>query len=159
MAKTARDALIGEVQRRLVHLGVQQDVRHAVMALVQNGIERREGAPDPAAARFQVRIARAFYKTSLRAAEALGTSSTGMLIMLLDLFVAHEQGESVSVSSLCIASGGAPTTALRQIGQLEARGFVVRRGDEHDRRRCWVVPTPPAIDLVRSLIDEWATVV
>ncbi|WP_374942646.1 hypothetical protein [Sphingomonas sp.] len=136
---------------------MQQDVRHAVMALVETGFEAREDTPDSSAARFQVRVARTFYKTSLRATEALGTSSMGMLIMLLDLFVAHEQGHSVSVSSLCIASGGAPTTALRQIGQLEARGFVTRRGDERDRRRCWIHPTPPAIDLVRSLVEEWAT--
>ena len=61
----------------------------------------------------------------------------------------------MSVSSLCIASGAAPTTALRQIGQMEARGLITRREDERDRRRTWVSPTPRALDLIRALMADW----
>ena len=154
-----RDALFGEVQRRLIHLGLPDDVRHSVMALVQDGLQAQAAAPDSSDnERFRLQVARTFYKTALRATEALGTSSLSMLIMLFDLFVACEQGRPVSVSSLCIASGAAPTTALRQIGQLEARGFVTRREDEHDRRRWWVCPTQRTLDLIGSLVEEWTTV-
>ncbi len=156
------DAVFGEVHGRLVHLGLPEDVRHAVMAMVRSGAGAAQSSPGPAArpfdAQLPVLVARTFYKTALRATEALGSPSLGMLVMLFDLFVAHEQGRPISVTSLCIASGSAPTTALRQIGQLEERGFVTRRGDEHDGRRSWVRPTPQAMELIRSLVEEWVAV-
>lgn len=128
------------------------------MALIRGGAAEA-GAPSEAPdVEFGVEVARTFYKTALRATEALGTSSISTLIMLFDLFVAYEQKRPISVSSLCIASGAASTTALRQIGQLEARGFVTREGDTQDRRRSWVSPTPEALRLIRGLIGEWSAV-
>ena len=162
MAQNARDTVLGEVQQRLVHLGLPVDVRHAVMAMVQG--ELRPGAGDgsdgraSAEGQFGVLVARTYYKTALKAGSALGSSSLSMLVMLFDLFVAAEQGRPISVTSLCIASGAASTTALRQIGQLEARGFVTRTEDSQDRRRCWVHPTPRAMDLIRALVEEWTTI-
>jgi DNA-binding MarR family transcriptional regulator len=155
------DAVFGEVDRRLVHLGLPEDVRAAVMAIVRDGAGSAplpEPSPEPSDAHLPVLVARTFYKTALRATDTLGSSSLSMLVMLFDLFVAHEQERHISVTSLCIASGAAPTTALRQIGQLEERGFVTRRGDEHDGRRSWVHPTPRAMDLIRSLVEEWVAV-
>ena len=153
MAQKTRDAVFGEVQQRLVHLGLPEDVRHAVMALVRDG--QGTAANGEAETHFPIQVARTFTKTALRATDALGSASLSMLIMLFDLFVAHEQGRTVSVSSLCIASGAASTTALRQIGQMEARGLIIRREDERDRRRTWVSPTPHALDLIRMLMEDW----
>ncbi len=58
--------------------------------------------------------------------------------MVLDLYAAHLEGERVSVSSLCIASAVASTTALRWIGKLTAIGLLVREPDPSDRRRAFV---------------------
>lgn len=78
--------------------------------------------------------------------------------MLLELFVAHEGGRQVSVSSLCYASGVPLTTALRQIARLEKHGLIERRGDKADNRRCLVSATPRAIrgiaEATALLIDQ-----
>jgi CheY-like chemotaxis protein len=58
--------------------------------------------------------------------------------MLLDLLNAQLRGERVSVSSLCVASGGPPTTALRRIADLQAAGLLTRTPDPKDRRRVYV---------------------
>lgn len=65
--------------------------------------------------------------------------------MLLELYVAHEQGQDLSVSSLCYASGVPATTALRHIQRLEEHGLIEREGDRHDNRRLFVRPTEKAI--------------
>jgi DNA-binding MarR family transcriptional regulator len=149
--------LFGEIQQRLTRLGLADDSRSTVMALIRSELTDQQ-AGSPADGQFAVPVARTFCKTAVRATEALGSASLSMLVMLADLFVAHQQERTVSVSSLCIASGAAPTTALRQIGQLEARGLVTRREDERDRRRTWVSPTPRALELVGGLLEEWTAV-
>ena len=57
------------------------------------------------------------------------------IFILLDLFIAEEQGKLTSISSACAVSGVAPTTALRYIQSLEGYGHVVRENDPTDRRR------------------------
>ena len=58
--------------------------------------------------------------------------------MLFDLGVSHMEDKSVSVSSLCIASGIPQTTALRRIADLENIGLVKRSKDPDDGRRIYV---------------------
>jgi hypothetical protein len=74
--------------------------------------------------------------------------------MLLDLFAAQEQGKRLSVSSLCIGSGGASTTALRKLHIMEERGMIARTEDEKDARRIWVTATEPTLEVMRDLILE-----
>ncbi|WP_337191223.1 winged helix DNA-binding protein [Parapontixanthobacter aurantiacus] len=65
--------------------------------------------------------------------------------MLLDLAAAHAEGQRVSVTSLCIASGVPTTTALRWIAQLTAKGLVEKVQDAIDRRRAFVRLTDRSI--------------
>ncbi len=58
--------------------------------------------------------------------------------MLLDLTAARAEHARVSVTSLCIASGVPPTTALRWIGQMTCAGLFERVDDETDRRRAFI---------------------
>jgi hypothetical protein len=58
--------------------------------------------------------------------------------MLLDLTAARSEHRRVSVTSLCIASGVPPTTALRWIGQMVEQGLFARVGDQADRRRAFI---------------------
>ena len=59
--------------------------------------------------------------------------------MLLDLTAAAAEHSRISVTSLCLASGVPPTTALRWITQMEEAGLVEREGDSTDRRRAFIV--------------------
>lgn len=58
--------------------------------------------------------------------------------MLLDLFINRARGQTVATTSLCIASGVPPTTALRWIGVLEKKGLVRRFFSERDQRLHYV---------------------
>jgi DNA-binding MarR family transcriptional regulator len=58
--------------------------------------------------------------------------------ILLDLYVSKLNGRSISITSACIASGVAPTTALRYIKVMEERGLVRRQEDSADKRRSWI---------------------
>jgi len=66
--------------------------------------------------------------------------------MLLDLTAARAEHNRVSVTSLCIASGVPPTTALRWIGQMTDAGLFERVEDDADRRRAFIALTDKAAD-------------
>lgn len=66
--------------------------------------------------------------------------------ILLDLTAARAEHRRVAVTSLCIASGVPPTTALRWIGQMIAAGLLEKVEDETDRRRAFVALSDKAAD-------------
>ena len=65
---------------------------------------------------------------------------------------ARAEHKRVSVTSLCIASGVPPTTALRWIAQMSEAGLLERVEDEADRRR--VEEVVQRVDNVRSVVNE-----
>ncbi len=74
--------------------------------------------------------------------------------MLLDLTAARVEHNRVSVTSLCIASGVPPTTALRWIGQMTEAGLLERVEDETDRRRAFIQLTDKAVDAMARYFAE-----
>lgn len=74
--------------------------------------------------------------------------------MLLDLAAARVEQKRVSVTSLCIASGVPPTTALRWIGQMVDAGLFFRVCDDSDRRRAFIELTDGAIDALARYFAE-----
>ena len=66
--------------------------------------------------------------------------------MLLDLTAAHAEHQRVSVSSLCIAAGVPPTTALRWIRQMVDCGLFDRVEDARDRRRAFISLSDRAVE-------------
>jgi DNA-binding MarR family transcriptional regulator len=74
--------------------------------------------------------------------------------MLLDLTAAHAEHAKVSVTSLCIASGVPPTTALRWIGQMTEAGLLQRMEDETDRRRAFIALTAKAEEAMCGYFEE-----
>ena len=72
--------------------------------------------------------------------------------MLLDLFAAELERSQVSVSSLCIAAGVAPTTALRWISRMVDAGLLARVADPGDRRRAFLVLGAPASEAMRRYV-------
>ena len=74
--------------------------------------------------------------------------------ILLDLTAARAEHKRVSVTSLCIASGVPPTTALRWIGQMVESGLLERTGDEADRRRAFIALSDRTADAMARYFAE-----
>lgn len=77
--------------------------------------------------------------------------------MLLDLTAARAEHERVSVTSLCIASGVPPTTALRWIAQMVELGIMVRVKDDADKRRAFIALSDKAADGMARYFAALAT--
>jgi DNA-binding MarR family transcriptional regulator len=76
--------------------------------------------------------------------------------ILLDLFIAREKGQLVSISSACIAADVPSTTALRWLSVLEQRGLVERLGDPADRRRFHLRLADEAHAQMRQWLKLWS---
>jgi hypothetical protein len=74
--------------------------------------------------------------------------------ILLDLTAARAEHTRVSVTSLCIASGVPPTTALLWIGQMVEAGLLERVEDETDRRRAFIQLSDKAADAMARYFAE-----
>lgn len=74
--------------------------------------------------------------------------------ILLDLTAARAEHTRVSVTSLCIASGVPPTTALRWIAQMTEAGLLERVEDESDKRRAFIALTDKAADAMARYFAE-----
>lgn len=77
--------------------------------------------------------------------------------MLLDLTAARVEHARVSVTSLCIASGVPPTTALRWIGQMIEAGLFERQEDDTDRRRAFITLSDRAAEAMARYFEELGT--
>lgn len=77
--------------------------------------------------------------------------------ILLDLTAARGEGQRVSVTSLCIASGVPATTALRWIGQMVEACLLVRVQDPEDRRRAFIQLSEASADAMARYFAEIGT--
>lgn len=75
--------------------------------------------------------------------------------ILLDLFIAGEEGKKVSVSSACIGSSSPATTALRHLSTLVGRDLVNRKANDGDSRFVWVELTPAGREKVVNVLRGW----
>lgn len=76
--------------------------------------------------------------------------------MVLDLFAAGEDAMRVPVSSICLAAGVPPTTALRWLKVLVEKQLIVRTDDARDKRRVNVSLTPATRNAIISYLDRIA---
>lgn len=72
--------------------------------------------------------------------------------ILLDLFVAGREERRVPTTSACIGANVPPTTALRWLRILEARGLVEREGDRRDGRRTFVCLTAQGVAMMEEFL-------
>ena len=77
--------------------------------------------------------------------------------MLLDLALSEATGRSISVTSLCIASGAPTTTALRRIDDLVEADLLERTPDPADRRRILVRLTPAGHERMHRFLERQAS--
>jgi hypothetical protein len=71
--------------------------------------------------------------------------------MILDLYIATVEERRVDMSGLCLASGVAPTTAVRYVEMLVTEKLIGRVADAHDGRRTYVMMLPP----LQLAIERW----
>ncbi|RDC60587.1 hypothetical protein HME9302_01799 [Alteripontixanthobacter maritimus] len=78
--------------------------------------------------------------------------------MMLDLTAARAEHARVSITSLCIASGVPPTTALRWIATLTEAGLLERVEDPGDKRRAFMQLSDKAVDaMARYFVETGVT--
>ncbi len=83
-----------------------------------------------------------------------GTFRDHAWFMILDLYLSLLRGRRVSVSSLCLASGGTQTTSLRRIYDLVRLGVIRREPDPRDRRRAYLQLSPDAVAHLETMLDR-----
>ena len=80
--------------------------------------------------------------------------------MLAELLRARITRRRISVTSLCLASRGPVTSALRRLDQLLADGLVTYTLDPQDRRRKYIELTAEGANrmqsAVRGVAQRWA---
>ena len=74
--------------------------------------------------------------------------------LILDLFVALERGEVLSVTGVCDGAGVAHATGLRWLRYLERERVVRCRRDDRDRRRRLVELAPHAAEAMRDYLSN-----
>lgn len=74
--------------------------------------------------------------------------------MLLDIAVAEERGSCLSVTSVCIGSCVAETTALRWLKVMEVRGLTCREADPRDGRRSFIRLTEDGHEKLKRYFEE-----
>lgn len=144
------------LQKPLAAEEVAQAV-HRAFALAE------DNEPEPPAVAGPAHIPRPNYLRALVAARAdrdaifqSNLFSDPAWEMMLDLAVAEASGRTISVTSLCLASGSPTTTALRRIDDLKDAGLIDRDPDPADRRRVLVHLTALGRERMESFVRRQA---
>ena len=77
--------------------------------------------------------------------------------ILLDLYAARLEHQTVSVTSLCIAANVPPTTALRWIKQMTTRDLLEQRADDADGRRKFIALSDDAAEAMQGYFTAMLT--
>ncbi|WP_230482127.1 winged helix DNA-binding protein [Sphingomonas sp. Leaf21] len=72
--------------------------------------------------------------------------------MMLELFIAEQEGRPICVKELILVSGESSTSALRRIDRLETAALLRRRTDPADHRRLAVTLTPRGTDAMTAML-------
>lgn len=87
-----------------------------------------------------------------------GICPSPILDMLLELFVATNEGRPVYSWSLCMFAHVPISTALRKMETMEQEGMVIREKTSRDRRRVQVYLTPAGHATIEGLLDRLAQI-
>ena len=74
--------------------------------------------------------------------------------ILLELYAARLGSKREYISSLCIASGAPPTTALRWINSLEECRLIRRHSDPNDGRRSFMELTKNGLGAMERFFEQ-----
>jgi DNA-binding MarR family transcriptional regulator len=119
------------------------------------------GAPESVGAPLPLDLAafaRHLYKERRARDEMLGGDLFGdpMWDLMLELYAAAGEGEKVSVSSACAASGAPASSAIRYIKAMTKRGLLVRDDCPTDARRVYVRLSNHGRQVMTDLLNRMA---
>lgn len=143
-ARSADEVAIAELDRLQAHLD-------ELRMRISSQEKARAGELDAAAIE---RLVRAILRARRRRDSLFGEDLFGEPCwdLLLELYAAQLAQQKVSISSACLASAVAPTTALRWIGKLERDGWVCREADPLDGRRYWLRLTQQGVSAMHNFL-------
>lgn len=156
--RTTGDA--GKVDRGrlpLDHARLKAEERGRVIDHPRSGRAPEPAASEPSDDAGLLVLARSMYRFRRHREAEFGPNlfSDPAWDILLDLFIAGEEGKKVSVSSACIGSSSPATTALRHLSTLVGRDFVTRKANDGDSRFVWVELTPAGREKVVNVLRGW----
>lgn len=137
---------------------LHENIRELAEAARLGRVSERKGEAAPLTTNYRAKthsLAARLYRDRVRRQEffcAEALSEVGWNL-LLELFVVRRERRRVCIKSACIAAGGAPTTALRIMTNLERVGLVERIPDKKDRRRSFVRLTDSACDAMENYLE------
>lgn len=76
--------------------------------------------------------------------------------ILLDLYIAHAQGQHISVTGAGLAGQVPESTALRWVSVLEKAGMLKRQADRNDKRRHFVLLSDSGLSYMRGALTSIA---
>ena len=151
-----RAHILDNIDWCLKRLGLAADARDAIMKSIVRHTGGDAGNPVVTGlADYPVGgTARYLHQVALQRNERLGAPvvQEGAWHMLLDLFASTEEGRSISVTSLCLASGTPQTTALRHIDNMVSWGIILRHRDSSDGRRTFLALSDRARAHMREVV-------
>lgn len=125
---------------------------------IRRALSELTSAPAPGPAVAAGPVDAAFVRSIIRSRQARARFFSEELFadpawdILLDLTESRLEGREISISSLCLASGVPPSTALRWIKSMTDEGMLVRRADPTDGRRFIVeMSEPTAMAMTKCL--------
>lgn len=150
MVDYTADKALRVIDAQLETLPIPASVRPAVMAMLWGlvGGNAHVGLIDPPKPAPTDRRAQAsiYYRAALQREELFGDGMAcdPVWMIMLDMFMASEDGRPSYLSTVYEASRVPKTTAHRTIEAMEKRGLVTRREVLGDRRRVFVDLTEKA---------------
>jgi len=126
--------------------------------LAARGAGGGEQAPEGPLPLDLTAFARHLYKERRARDEMLGGDLFGdpMWDLMLELYAAAGEGEKVSVSSACAASGAPASSAIRYIKAMTKRGLLVRDDCPTDARRVYVRLSNHGRQVMTDLLNRMA---
>jgi len=108
---------------------------------------------DPAPGTAESALARRLLSQRRERDDLLGPDLFGEPVwnILLNLFVAHEEGRAITPDELCAQADVPKATAQRWIGTLEREGRITRKADP-----AGVALTPQVAEQLRDLLRFWS---
>jgi CheY-like chemotaxis protein/DNA-binding MarR family transcriptional regulator len=159
LRRDATDFLPKPILRRILLYAVLEAHRRHLAWLGQYGIAMQgkvSGRPPlPGAELRTLQILTELDDYRVRSFSGLVETDTTWL-MLTELLRARLLGRRISVTSLCLASRGPITTALRRIGKLQRAGLLTYVRDPQDRRRKYIDLTANGALRVQEVVQTIA---
>ena len=159
-----------EVMAMVRALGVPHTIAAAIEQLIRHHAEpvrtvalpkvQVDGAPGSIEGKSSPRdvgaLAALFHRRALRRVELLGDLASDLAWQMLRALTAEDaKGNGITVSGLCVASGGSPTTALRHIAAMERQGLIRRTHCIKDGRRTWIYLTDSTRERMHAMLIDF----